>query len=116
MRLSTTLPALFLCGVLAPAADADGRSSNAWRTPAWQAGDIMRANDGHSGHRGGSSAFAGITLDQAVTMVEQRFGAKVVRADTEQGEGRTTYVLRLLNAAGRVWTVRIDASTGSIQE
>jgi hypothetical protein len=116
MRLSTILPVLVLCGVFAPAVDAYGQSSSAWGTPGLRAGDVVRADDRRGGHRGGSSAFAGITLDQAVAMVEQRFGAKVVRVDTEQAEGRTTFVLRLLNAAGRVWTVRVDAATGSVQE
>jgi uncharacterized membrane protein YkoI len=39
----------------------------------------------------------------------------VVKAQTEQEEGRTLYVLRLLNDAGKVWTVRVDASSGSVQ-
>jgi uncharacterized membrane protein YkoI len=54
-------------------------------------------------------------MDQAVRMVEERYHARVVKAQTEQDEGRTLYVLRLLNDAGKVWTVRIDASSGSVQ-
>ncbi|HWX69641.1 MAG TPA: PepSY domain-containing protein [Steroidobacteraceae bacterium] len=58
---------------------------------------------------------SGLSMDQAVRMVEERYHARVVKAQTEQDEGRTLYVLRLLNDAGKVWTVRIDASSGSVQ-
>ena len=59
-------------------------------------------------------ADSGISLDQAVSMVEKRFKARVVRTEV-RGEGdRKVYVLRLLNDAGRVWTVRVDAASGSV--
>ncbi|HKZ74534.1 MAG TPA: PepSY domain-containing protein [Steroidobacteraceae bacterium] len=60
------------------------------------------------------AAAAGVSLDEAVAMVERRFKARVVRADVNQHDGRRVYVLRLLNDAGRVWTVRVDAATGSL--
>ena len=56
---------------------------------------------------------ASISMDQAVKLAEQRFHARVVKAGTEQENGRTVYVLRLLNEAGRVWTVRVDAASGA---
>jgi uncharacterized membrane protein YkoI len=56
-----------------------------------------------------------LSMDQAVRLVEERYHARVVKAQTEQEEGRTLYVLRLLNDAGKVWTVRVDASSGSVQ-
>jgi uncharacterized membrane protein YkoI len=59
-------------------------------------------------------AAASVSMEQAVKMAEQRFKAKVVRAETQQNEGRTVYVLRMLNESGRVWTVRVDASNGSV--
>lgn len=60
-------------------------------------------------------ADSGVSLDQAVAMVERRFKARVVRTEV-RGEGeRKVYVLRLLNDAGRVWTVRVDASSGAIK-
>ncbi|HEY6483626.1 MAG TPA: PepSY domain-containing protein [Steroidobacteraceae bacterium] len=55
-----------------------------------------------------------MTLDQAVKMAEQRFKARVVRAQSRKDDGHTTYVLRLLNDSGRVWTVRINAANGSV--
>lgn len=60
-------------------------------------------------------ASAAISMDQAVKMVEQRFHARVVKAETQKDNGRTVYVLRLLNDSGQVWTVRVDAADGSVQ-
>ena len=57
----------------------------------------------------------GMSMDQAVRMVEERYHARVVKAEMEQDEGRMVYVLRLLNDAGRVWTVRVDPLNGSVQ-
>jgi uncharacterized membrane protein YkoI len=59
------------------------------------------------------AANAGISLDQAVAMVERRFKARVVRADVRDEGGRRVYVLRLLSD-DRVWTVRVDAESGSL--
>ena len=56
-----------------------------------------------------------MSMDQAVKMVEQRFRARVVRAETESDTGHTVYVLRLLDDSGKVWTVRVDADNGSVQ-
>jgi uncharacterized membrane protein YkoI len=61
------------------------------------------------------AASSGMSLDQAVAMVEKRFKARVVRADVREEDGRRVYVLRLLSeGSGRVWTVRVDASSGSL--
>lgn len=60
------------------------------------------------------AARRGLTLDQAVAMVERRFRAMVVRAGREESDGRVVYVLRLLSDQGRVWTVRVDAETGEV--
>jgi uncharacterized membrane protein YkoI len=59
-------------------------------------------------------ADSGMSLDQAVSMVERRFKARVVRTEVRQEGDRKIYVLRLLNDAGRVWTVRVDAASGSV--
>lgn len=61
-----------------------------------------------------SIAAAGISMEQAVKMAEQRFAARVVRAEAQQDSGHTIYVLRMLNESGRVWTVRVDASNGTV--
>jgi uncharacterized membrane protein YkoI len=63
----------------------------------------------------GRDAGNGMSLDQAVEMVQRRFNARVVRAETRREQGRTFYNLRLLSADGKVWTVRVDADSGALQ-
>ena len=60
-------------------------------------------------------AYGGMSLDQAVQMAQSRYGARVVRADTERNGDRVYYRLRLLSPDGRVFSVRVDAQTGSMQ-
>lgn len=60
-------------------------------------------------------AFGALTLDQAVRMAQARYGARVVRADTERNGDRVYYRLRLLSSDGRVFSVRVDAQTGEMQ-
>jgi Peptidase propeptide and YPEB domain len=55
-----------------------------------------------------------VSIDQAVKMAEQRFKARVVRAEAQHEGEHTIYVLRMLNESGRVWTVRVDASNGAV--
>ena len=47
-------------------------------------------------------------------MAEQRFKARVVRAEAQHDGSHTVYVLRMLNESGHVWTVRVDASNGAV--
>jgi hypothetical protein len=54
-----------------------------------------------------------LSREQAVAMVQKRYGARVVRAEFLDQEGRHVYVFRLLSAAGKVWIVRVDARTGT---
>lgn len=55
----------------------------------------------------------GMSLDQAVAMVQARHKARVMRANTVDEGGKTVHYIRLMSADGsRVWTVRVDASTG----
>jgi len=57
---------------------------------------------------------AAVSMEQAVKMTEQRYHARVVKAQTQKDDGRTVYVLRLLDDSGHVRTVRVDAATGSV--
>lgn len=57
---------------------------------------------------------AAVSMEQAVKMTENRYHARVVKAQTQKDGGRTVYVLRLLNESGHVWTVRVDAATGAV--
>ena len=77
----------------------------AFVVPVAQAADVPRPM---------AFAAASVSMEQAVKMAEQRFRAKVVRAETQHNEGRTVYVLRMLNESGHVWTVRVDASNGAV--
>jgi uncharacterized membrane protein YkoI len=70
---------------------------------------VRAADDSHSVRLSST-----ISMDQAVKMAEQRFKARVVRAEAQQTGGNTIYVLRMLNESGRVWIVRVDASNGAV--
>jgi uncharacterized membrane protein YkoI len=59
-------------------------------------------------------ADGGISLNQAISMVERRFKARVVRSDVRQEGERKIYVLRLLDDAGNAQVVRVDAASGAI--
>lgn len=54
-----------------------------------------------------------LTPSQATALVQQRYGARVVRASSSSENGRHIYVFRLLSPAGKVWEVRIDAHSGT---
>ena len=48
-------------------------------------------------------------------MAQARYNARVVRAETTREGDRVFYRLRLLSADGRVFSVLVDAQTGSFQ-
>lgn len=54
-----------------------------------------------------------LTPSQATALVQQRYGARVVRASSTDEGGRHIYVFRLLSQAGKVWEVHIDARSGA---
>ena len=54
-----------------------------------------------------------LTRVQATEMVQKRYAARVVRASDSDEGGRHIYVFKLLSDAGKVWTVRIDAHSGT---
>ena len=56
---------------------------------------------------------AGMSLDQAVAMVQTKYGARAMRYNTVEEDGRVVHYIRLMSAdRSRVWTVRIDAASG----
>jgi uncharacterized membrane protein YkoI len=55
-----------------------------------------------------------LSMDKAVRLVQHRFRARVVRAETRRQGDRTIYILRMLDDSGRVFAVRIDAASGAI--
>lgn len=58
------------------------------------------------------STFAGVSLDQAIEMVQSRYRAKVIKADVANDGGKRVYLLRVLSPEGRVFAVRVDAESG----
>lgn len=54
-----------------------------------------------------------LSREQAVALVQKRYGARVVRANIADQGGRHLYVFRLLSPAGKVWIVRVDARSGA---
>lgn len=86
-----------------------------WMAPGAALAKKPRAEHGHAQQQQRDQvAQGGLSLDAAVQMVQQRFNARVVRAETRQEKGRTVYVLRLLNEDGKVWTVHVDADSGAV--
>jgi len=63
----------------------------------------------------GNTPAGEVSMEQAVRMVEQRYRARVVKAESRKDNGRTTYVLKLLDDSGKVWTVHVDATSGAVQ-
>jgi uncharacterized membrane protein YkoI len=59
-------------------------------------------------------AAGGVSLSQAISMVERRYKARVVRSEERRDGERKIYVLRLLDDAGNAQVVRVDASNGAI--
>ncbi len=58
---------------------------------------------------------SGMSMDQAVAMVESRYGGRVVKAE-RKGEGeRVTYRIRVLTEDGRVLDLRVDPASGRIR-
>ena len=57
---------------------------------------------------------AALSMDQAVRLAERRYRARVVRAETRTEGNRTIYVLRMLDGSGRVFSIQVDAASGTI--
>ncbi len=87
---------------------ASGAPDASAKSPAREA--VFRANHKVEGR----VAAGGLSLDAVVAQMEKRYNARVVRAETRHDGGRTIYVLRLLNADGKVWTVQVDADSGAV--
>jgi len=70
---------------------------------------------------GWSSAFAGshdteaVSLDEAIALVREKSGGKVLRADTKQSGERRIHEIRVLTDDGHVRTYVVDARTGRVK-
>jgi hypothetical protein len=54
-----------------------------------------------------------LSRDQAMALVQKRYGARVVRTDIADQDGRRLYIFRLLSSGSKVWIVRVDARSGA---
>jgi uncharacterized membrane protein YkoI len=73
------------------------------------------ASDRHRGPDGGgerATADRAISLDEAVARAERQYKARAVRAEEKRHGDRIEYRIRLLGEDGRVFEVRIDATSG----
>jgi len=99
--LSTMLLTLAIAGVLGLPPEVPG-------------GDVT-VSDAPMAQRAREGSQRRISLDAAVAMVRDRFGGRVIRAETQRrDDGATVHVIRLLQDDGRVRIVRVDAETGEI--
>jgi hypothetical protein len=57
----------------------------------------------------------GLSLQQAIDIATQRYGGRVVRADTTIRNGRQVYEIRILGDDNVVRTIRIDAQSGELR-
>lgn len=57
---------------------------------------------------------SGMSLDQAVEMVQRHYRAKAVRAETVRNGDRLEHRIRLLSADGKVRNVSVDAESGAM--
>jgi uncharacterized membrane protein YkoI len=87
-------------------------------------GLAVPATPATAGEAGGSSQAPGadrrrdaapLTLDDAVELVKRRYDARVLRAEETREGDETVYRIRLLDADGRVFSVRVNARTGAVE-
>ena len=72
------------------------------------------ASNGHHGRDRGARVVddRSISLDEAVAQAERRYKARAVKAEEKRHGDRVEYRIRLLGDDGRVFEVRVDATTG----
>ena len=52
------------------------------------------------------------SLDDAISLVKEKIGGRVLRAETLQRDNRTVYEMRIITDDGRVRTINVDAQNG----
>jgi uncharacterized membrane protein YkoI len=90
-------------------------ASQAVLLPTLEAQSLVDTRDRQREERGRHSDRGSMSLDEAVQMAQHRYKARAVKAEVASDGERRIYVIRLLNDSGRVWTVRVDAETGSMR-
>lgn len=118
-----TLTSITATLVLALAGLSAGQARAEWREPVAAASvptpgyvdHAVRPLQG-SGRRGRDrqAPQVRVSLDQAVNMVERRYGGEVIGARTERNGDRVTHRIKVLKQ-GKVRTYRVDGTTGAIR-
>ncbi len=52
------------------------------------------------------------SLDDAITLVKEKIGGRVLRAETLHRDNLTVYQIRIITDDGRVRTINVDAQNG----
>jgi uncharacterized membrane protein YkoI len=63
-----------------------------------------------------SASGRSVGLDEAVAMVQARFGGRVLAASSSIRRGREGWRIRVMTEDGRVYTVFVDAASGAMSE
>ncbi len=108
MKLRTAIITCFVLGQLALTSAGSAAPRNL--PTASPTGDLVALE----GVRHVAYASNGISLDEAVARVRRQTGGRIIKATSRTGNGRTIYHVRVLTKDGRVFTVRVDASSGRI--
>ncbi len=85
---------------------ADGRSDFAPQVRRHTGKEGQRDDGGRSERRRGGG------LDAAVAEARQRYGGRVLSAETQESDGRRTHVIRILMPDGRVKRLQVDGDGG----
>lgn len=78
------------------------------------AGPALGDADDHDRARAAVAEAGIMPLAQLLPMVEAKLGARVIRVEFEDGEGSYRYEFELIDAAGRLSEVTVDARNGAI--
>lgn len=61
------------------------------------------------------AARSGLSLNEAVDLVQRRTGGRVLAAQAAREQGREIYRIKILTQQGEVRIVLVDAATGSME-
>jgi len=56
-----------------------------------------------------------VSLDEAIALVREKSGGKVLRAESTQQGNKIVYEIRVLTEDGHVRTYRVDRQTGKVK-
>lgn len=107
---------LFLASVVFGAATAPTAGMAAIRSP----GGALPGIEFHQPHGGRgdvriTQGREGISLAEAIRLVQERSGGQVLRAEAREEKGRTVYRIRVITDDGRVRTWHVDAQSGRVR-